>query len=131
VIGSVAGSGHAALASAGANLQARAVSDATAALRGQIQQAQLQLNDWVTCVSATTPKGQAAIRSLSAQISSAKAQIQRLQSAQVPASPAAATTPIAAARPSGAATPYSGVDASNAGMSASTSADPARLDVWA
>jgi capsule polysaccharide export protein KpsE/RkpR len=99
VIDSVAGASHAAAPPASANLQARAVSDATAALRGQIQQAQLQLNDWLTCVSSTTPKGQAAIRSLSAQISSAKQQILRLQSGQVSASPAAATRPASAAAP--------------------------------
>ena len=49
-----------------------------AALEGQIRAAREQLNDWVTCVSATTPKGQAEIRSLSAQISAAQEQIHRL-----------------------------------------------------
>lgn len=50
----------------------------SASLQGQIRAAREQLNDWVTCVSATTPKGQAEIRSLSAQISAAQEQIQRL-----------------------------------------------------
>jgi len=52
---------------------------AAASLEGQIRAAREQLNDWVTCVSATTPKGQAEIRSLSAQISAAQEQIHRLQ----------------------------------------------------
>ena len=49
-----------------------------ASLQGRIRIAREQLNDWVTCVSATTPKGQAEIRSLSAQISAAQEQLQRL-----------------------------------------------------
>src|SRR5277367_4023376 len=49
-----------------------------ASLEGQIRAAREQLNDWVTCVSATTPKGQAEIRSLSAQISAAQEHINRL-----------------------------------------------------
>ena len=47
-------------------------------LQGRIRVAREQLNDWVTCVSATTPKGQAQMRSLTAQISAAQEQIQRL-----------------------------------------------------
>ena len=50
-----------------------------ASLEGQIRAAREQLNDWVTCVSATTPKGQAEIQSLSAQISAAQEHINRLQ----------------------------------------------------
>jgi hypothetical protein len=50
----------------------------TASLEGQIRTAREQLNDWVTCVSATTPKGQAEIRSLTAQISAAQDEINRL-----------------------------------------------------
>jgi hypothetical protein len=49
-----------------------------ASLEEQIRAAREQLNDWVTCVSATTPKGQAEIRSLSAQISAAQQRIDRL-----------------------------------------------------
>jgi hypothetical protein len=50
-------------------------------LEGRIHQDQIQLNDWTTCVSAKTPKGQAAIQKLSGEISAAKAQIaQALQS---------------------------------------------------
>jgi len=50
-------------------------SDQTAALNGQIRRDQMQLDDWVTCVSAKTPKGKAEIQSLSARISAAKEQI--------------------------------------------------------
>ena len=97
MIDSVAGASQAAASPVRATQQARAVSDATAALRGQIQQAQLQLDDWLTCVSATTPKGQAAIRSLSAQISSAKQQILRLQTGNASeASTAPAAVPATA-----------------------------------
>ena len=51
---------------------------AAGSLQDQIRAAREQLNDWLTCVSATTPKGQAEIRSLSAQISAAQQQIDRL-----------------------------------------------------
>lgn len=59
-------------------LAAQHTRSTTASLQGRIRVAREQLNDWVTCVSATTPKGQAEIRSLSAQISAAQEQIQRL-----------------------------------------------------
>ncbi len=59
-------------------LAAQHVRATTASLQGQIRAAREQLNDWVTCVSATTPKGQAEIQSLSGQISAAREQIQRL-----------------------------------------------------
>jgi len=49
-----------------------------AALEDQIRQKRVQLNDWVTCVSARTPKGQSEIQSLSAQISAAQQQINHL-----------------------------------------------------
>jgi hypothetical protein len=60
-------------------LTQRATQSATAALQGQIRSAREQLNDWVTCVSATTPKGQAEIQSLSAQIAAAQDHIHQLQ----------------------------------------------------
>jgi hypothetical protein len=53
-----------------------------AALQGRIRQAQVQLNDWTTCVSANTPKGQSAIRKLSGEISADKEQITRTLQAQ-------------------------------------------------
>jgi hypothetical protein len=50
----------------------------TAALEDQIRQKKVQLNDWVTCVSARTPTGKSAIQSLSAQIGAAQQQIHQL-----------------------------------------------------
>ncbi len=64
------------------------------ALEGRIRQDQIQLNDWTTCVSAKTPKGQAAIQKLSGEISAAKEQIGRALQAQ-PAAP----SPGAPSRP--------------------------------
>lgn len=52
------------------------------ALEGRIRQDQVQLNDWTTCVSAKTPKGQAAIQKLSGEISATKTQISRAQFTQ-------------------------------------------------
>lgn len=57
-------------------------SNTPASLQGQIQQDQIQLNDWTTCVSAKTPKGQAAIQKLSGEISAAKEQLVRTQQAR-------------------------------------------------
>jgi hypothetical protein len=81
---------------------AQSTRNTTASLEGQIRAARAQLNDWVTCVSATTPKGQAEIRSLSAQISAAQEKINRL-------SPLEKTSGAATASPT----------------------QGARLDVWA
>ncbi|MGC1457965.1 MAG: hypothetical protein WA825_06785 [Steroidobacteraceae bacterium] len=67
-----------------AGLAAQHTRSTTASLQGRIRVAREQLNDWVTCVSATTPKGQAEIRSLSAQISAAQEQIQRLSQSSGP-----------------------------------------------
>lgn len=64
--------------SSNAGLAAQHTRSTSAQLEGRIRAAREQLNDWVTCVSATTPKGQAEIRSLTAQISAAQEQIQRL-----------------------------------------------------
>ncbi len=66
-----------------------AVSGSTAALQGQIKRDQLDLNDWVTCVSAKTPKGQAQIQKLSGEISSAKDRIARIEASE-PSAPATA-----------------------------------------
>lgn len=51
-------------------------------LEGRIRQDQAQLNDWTTCVSAKTPKGQAAIQKLSGAISAAKEDIARALQSQ-------------------------------------------------
>jgi hypothetical protein len=66
---------------------------AVAALEGQIRQDQVQLNDWTTCVSAKTPKGQAAIQKLSGEISADKAHIARALQARSGGSGASSATP--------------------------------------
>jgi len=69
---------------------------AVAALEGQMRQAQAQLNDWTTCVSSGTTKGQAAIQKLSGEVSADKEQIARAlqaQSGQSPTTSAAPTRP--------------------------------------
>jgi hypothetical protein len=63
---------------AGGVLSTLSTQSTAASLEGQIRAAREQLNDWATCISATTPKGQAEIRSLSAQISAAQEHINRL-----------------------------------------------------
>ena len=66
---------------------------AVSALEGQIRQVQIQLNDWTTCVSARTPKGQAAIQKLSGELSADKERIARALQAQSGAQPATSATP--------------------------------------
>jgi hypothetical protein len=68
-----------------------------ATLQNLIRQDQAQLNDWTTCVSAKTPKGQSEIQKYSADISADKEQIARAQQAQAQAqsrtpSPASTTS---------------------------------------
>jgi len=53
--------------------------DSIAALQGQIRQDRAQLNDWVTCVSATTPTGKEKIQTLSSRISAARERIARIE----------------------------------------------------
>jgi hypothetical protein len=60
-----------------------------ASANGQIRQDEQQLNDWTTCVSAKTTKGQAEIQRLSAQLSAAEERAHRLAALQPQASPAA------------------------------------------
>jgi hypothetical protein len=65
-----------------------------AALEGRIRTDQVQLNDWTTCVSAHTSKGQAAIQKLSGEISAAKQQVsQALQAQASAARPPTASAP--------------------------------------
>jgi len=59
-----------------------AASDSAAALQSQISREKIQLNDWVTCVSASTPKGKAEIQSISSQISAAQEHIRSIQASQ-------------------------------------------------
>ena len=58
-----------------------------ASVNGQIQQVKQQLDDWTTCVSAKTTKGQAEIQRLSAALSAAEDRAQRLEALQPQASP--------------------------------------------
>jgi len=78
-----------------ARSQQTASSDSTAVLQAQISREQVQLNDWVTCTSASTPKGKAEIQSISSQISAAQAHIRSIQAAQSAAH--SASEPSAAA----------------------------------
>jgi hypothetical protein len=63
---------------AASNPKARATNDQSGALSGEILRDQVQLNDWLTCVSANTPKGKAEIQSLTARINAAKQHITKL-----------------------------------------------------
>jgi uncharacterized caspase-like protein len=63
------------------------------ALEGRIRADQVQLNDWTTCVSAHTSKGQAAIQKLSGEISAAKEQVSQALAAQASAPRASSATP--------------------------------------
>jgi len=56
------------------------------ALQGRLQQARIQLNDWTTCVSAKTTKGQAEIQKLSGEVSADEQKIARSQQADAAAS---------------------------------------------
>jgi hypothetical protein len=58
-----------------------------ASANDQIRQDKQQLDDWTTCVSAKTTKGQAEIQRLSGELSAAEARTHRLaaQQAQAPA----------------------------------------------
>jgi uncharacterized caspase-like protein len=63
------------------------------ALTGQIRQLKQQLDDWTTCVSSKTTKGQAEIQRLSGEVSAATQQLHRLAATQPSQSSAAASTP--------------------------------------
>lgn len=64
-------------------------SDSVAALNGEIRNDQIQLNDWTTCVSAKTTKGQAEIQKYSAQVSAAKERIALTETQNSPSQTAA------------------------------------------
>lgn len=81
--------------------------DPVPGLQGLVRRKEIDLQDWLTCVSASTPKGKAEIQSLSAQVSAARAAISRAQQQSAPAAPSA---PAA---------------------SHTASATTGRLDVWA
>ena len=54
-----------------------------AALQGQIQQTRAQLDDWTTCVSAKTPKGQSEVQKLSGELSGDKQRIAHAQQSKL------------------------------------------------
>lgn len=53
--------------------------DSVASLSGQIRQDKTQLDDWTTCVSSKTTRGQAEIQRLTGAISAAKEHEQRIE----------------------------------------------------
>lgn len=72
------GLGNAAITALGTTAAHKAGS--VASLNGQIRQAKIQLDDWTTCVSSKTPRGQAQIQRLSGEISAAREHEQRVES---------------------------------------------------
>jgi hypothetical protein len=109
-----------------------AVSGSTAALQGEIQRDQLDLNDWVTCVSATTPKGKAEIRKISGEISSAKQRITRIEASK-PRTPTSAsstsTTAVASTTTSPPSPATSATTPSHSGVRA-MQGQGGLIDVW-
>ena len=91
--------------------------DPVPALQGMVRREEMDLQDWLSCVSASTPKGRAEIQSLSAQISAARAEISRAQQSQS----ATHSTPAQSLT-------YS---APTAVSKAATQTQPGQLDVWA
>lgn len=73
----VIGVGNAAIDPLGATTGRAAAS--VASLNGQIRQTKTQLDDWTTCVSSKTTRGQAEIQRLSGKISAAREQEQRIE----------------------------------------------------
>ncbi len=72
----VMGFGNAAIMPLGATAHTAA---SVASLNGQIRQVKSQLDDWTTCVSSKTTRGQTEIQRLSGEISAAKEQEQRIE----------------------------------------------------
>jgi hypothetical protein len=109
-----------------------AVSGSIAGLQGEIQRDRVDLNDWVTCVSATTPKGKAEIQKFSGEIGSAKKQIATIE-ANKPRAPTAAPNSITTAVASATTSPAS--QAASATAASLSSAPAVRghgglIDVW-
>jgi hypothetical protein len=71
------------------------VSAAVGALNGRIRDDKMQLDDWATCVSAKTVKGQAEIQRLSGQISAEREEVARVQAVQAGAASQVAALPTA------------------------------------
>ena len=68
------------------------VASAVGSLNGRIRNDKLQLDDWATCVSAKTVKGQAEIQRLSSQISAEHEQLSRVEALQTRAAPTTSHT---------------------------------------
>jgi hypothetical protein len=96
-------------------------SASAASLQGRIQQEKIQLDDWTTCVSSKTTKGQAEIQKLSGEISAAKEQLARALQGQPQSSAAASTTPVTRQQGSVSASPSASTSQSRSG----------HVDVWA
>jgi hypothetical protein len=108
--------------SAGLPCPSPANSSATsvASLQGRIRQDKTQLDDWTTCVSSKTAKGQSAIQKLSGEISATKERIARVlqsQSQEIQA-PAAAMPGAQSAR-------------ATSSTPSTSQVSPGRVDVWA
>lgn len=73
------------IASTGSTAAGASVSSAVGALNGRIRDDKMKLDDWTTCVSAKTVKGQAEIQRLSGQISADREAVLRAQAAQATA----------------------------------------------
>jgi hypothetical protein len=103
---------------------APATSDSTsvASLQGRIQQEKIQLDDWTTCVSSKTTKGQAEIQKLSGEISAAKEQVARALQGQSQSPAPASSTSVT--RPQGAGLASSGASTGHHSHSG-------HVDVWA
>jgi hypothetical protein len=92
-----------------------------ATLELQIRQDQSQLNDWTTCVSAKTPKGQAAIQKLSGEISAAKERIASVLQGQSGAPPPASPASLPGAQSAKSAP----------SLTAHAPSRPGSVDIWA
>ncbi len=107
--------------------------DPTAALNGQIREDEIQLNDWVTCVSADTPKGRAEIQRLSGQISAAKEEVADVQARNAASQSSPLITPPAddLLSQAGAAT-YENLRSTRLGLPSDTPTQPGGLvNTWA
>ena len=105
----------------------------TASLEGDILSCQKQLADLVTCPSAKTPQGKAAIASLSARISAARASVEQRRGAK-PVSGANAAAAAGSARVSQSASGVSAiVRAATTALTVpgATARAATRLDTWA
>jgi hypothetical protein len=91
-----------------------------ASLQGRIRQDKIQLDDWTTCVSSKTTKGQAEIQKLSGELSATKDQLARALRSQPQSSAPAAATSVPGVR-----------SVPPASLSASVGRYRGRVDVWA